>query len=331
MTSTDVANLAGVSQSVVSRVFTPGAAVSAKNTEKVREAARELGYQPNRLASAMITGKSRVIGVVVTYLENQFYPDALQRLSTEFQLRGYHILMFSAAPTQANFEQVIEDILSYQIDGLVLASVTLASDFAKRCAELDIPVAFFNRTVDVEGVTSVTSNNYKGGLAVADHLAGLGHTRIGYISGLESASTQVDRERGFRDGLRAHGLSLASRKNGNFTYSDAQAAALEMFAGGDGPEAVFVCNDHMAFAVIDALRHTLKLEVPGGVSVVGFDDVPAAMWPAYDLTTFRQPLNEMVSATVTSLVKQIENSDAGPQGIVLDGKLVVRSTTRPKA
>jgi len=96
VTSQEVAERAGVSQSAVSRTFTPGASASKKTVEKVRKAAADLGYRPNVLARAMVSGKSRIIGLVVAYLENQFYPEALEKLSNELQKRGYHVLIFMA-------------------------------------------------------------------------------------------------------------------------------------------------------------------------------------------------------------------------------------------
>ena len=111
VTSAEVAERAGVSQSAVSRVFTPGASASAKTVEKVRRAAAELGYRPNILARAMVSGRSRMIGLVVAYLDNQFYPDVLERLSNALQQRGYHVLVFMAAQTAGNIDTVVEEIL----------------------------------------------------------------------------------------------------------------------------------------------------------------------------------------------------------------------------
>ena len=128
VTSLQVAERAGVSQSAVSRVFTPGASVSKATAEKVREAARELGYRPNVLARAMITGRSRMIGLVVAYLENQFYPVALELLSNELQARGYHILIFTAPNSTDGIDAVMQDLMDYQIDGIIAASVSMSSD-----------------------------------------------------------------------------------------------------------------------------------------------------------------------------------------------------------
>ena len=328
VTSVDVARRAGVSQSAVSRVFTPGASSSKRTVEKVRRAAAELGYRPNVLARSLITGRSRIIGLVVAYLENYFYPEVVERLSVALQEQGYHVLVFLAAPTVGDVQGVLQEILDYQVDGIVLASVSMSSVLAEKCQSFDIPVVLFNRDQDDPRLSSVTTDNRAGGRALADLLVSLGHQRIAYIAGFEGASTQRDRELGFREGLAAAGQELFARGVGNFEHPLAQEATRRMFDRGNPPDAVFVCNDHMAFAAMDVLRYELGLRVPEDVSVVGFDDVPPAAWPAYDLTTFRQRVNRMVAETVTTLLDQIEAGNAEPRRVKLDGTLVVRRSTR---
>ena len=124
--------MAGVSQSAVSRVFTPGSSVSPKTAEKVRAAALQLGYRPNILARSLKSGKSRIIGLVVAYLENYFYPEMVERLSTELQKVGYHVLIFLAPQTSPNVDQVIREIMDYQVDGIIMASVSMSSELAAR-------------------------------------------------------------------------------------------------------------------------------------------------------------------------------------------------------
>ena len=163
MTSLEVAKRAGVSQSAVSRVYTPGASVSAKTAEKVKTAAAELGYRPNVLARAMVSGKSRIIGLVVAYLENYFYPEALEKLSNALQERGYHVLIFMASQTAGNISSVVDEILDYQVDGIVMASVALSSEIGSRCQAAGVPVVLFNRSQDMDDISSVTSDNFEGG------------------------------------------------------------------------------------------------------------------------------------------------------------------------
>ena len=331
VTAQQVAERAGVSQSAVSRVFTPGASVSERMAHKVREAAKALGYRPNVLARAMASGRSRIIGLVVAYLDNYFYPEAIEKLSNALQEQGYHVLMFMASKTSGNIDDVVEEILDYQIDGLVFASVALSSTIVGRCQAAGVPVVLFNRRQDMEGVSSITSDNFAGGRKVADFLLEQDYSRIGYIAGWEGASTQRDREAGFLDGLAAGQSTLFAREVGNFRKEETLAAARAMFdkPADQRPDAVFVANDHMALFVLDVLRAELGLRVPEDVAVVGYDDVPPAGWPAYDLTTVRQRSNLMVNHTVSTLIQQIERPDSFvPREVAIDGPLIIRSTTR---
>lgn len=328
VTSAEVARRAGVSQSAVSRVFTPGASVSPKTAEKVRKAAAELGYRPNVLARAMVSGKSRIIGLVVAYLENHFYPVALEKLSNALQARGYHVLVFMASLKAENLDSVVDEILDYQVDGIIAASVAMSSDLAQRCQGAGVPIVLFNRTQDGEPFSSVTSDNRAGGRRVAEFLAAGGHRRIAHIAGWEGASTQVEREAGFRAALAEAGLPLHAREVGNFSIEEARAATRRMFDRPDRPDAVFVANDHMAFGVMDVLRSELGLSIPHDVSVVGYDDVPPAGWAAYDLTTVRQRANRMVEATVEILLDQIEDPDAPPRRVAVEAPLILRGSAR---
>ncbi len=327
VTSAEVALRAGVSRSAVSRVFTPGASASKETIRKVRTAAEELGYRPNILARAMVSGKSRIIGLVVAYLNNQFYPEILEKLSNALRERGYHVLVFMTSRTEGNIDAVVDEILDYQVDGIIAASVALSSDLSARCEAAGVPVVLFNRTQDGDALSDVTTDNYKGGRAVAEFLLAGGHHNIGYIAGWEGASTQRDREAGFLDALAAAGMRLHAREVGNFVMDEAKSAALRMFSN-DPPDAVFVANDHMAIAVMDTLRHDLQLRIPDDVSVVSYDDVSAASWPAYDLTTVRQPANQMVRETIDLLLGKIDDPDSPQRRIKIEGQLIVRGSAR---
>ena len=327
ITSAQVAKLAGVSQSAVSRVFTPGASVSIKTTTKVKEAALSLGYRPNSIARAMVSGKSRMIGVVVAYLENQFYPEALERLSNCLQEKGYHVLIFMAGKDRQSIDNVIEEILDYQVDGIIAAAVAMSSGLSERCRAAGVPMVLFNRAQDEPNMSAITSDNIEGGKKIAKFLISSRHKKISYIAGWEGASTQRDREAGFISILNDAGLSLHSRKVGNFVLEESREATRSMFLN-NPPEAVFVANDHMAFAVMDTLRYELGLKIPDDVSVVGYDDVPAASWHSYLLTTVQQPVNIMVRETVEILIEKIENPEARPQKIKVDGPLILRKSTK---
>ena len=331
VTSIEVAKRAGVSQSAVSRVFTPGASASKSTTLKVRRAAEELGYRPNVLARSLITGRTRMIGLIVAYLENQFYPVVLELLSRALQDKGYHILVFMAENATEKVAQVMEELLDYQVDGIITASVAMTNDLTARCTAVGIPVVMFNRGQDDARLSEVTSDNIAGGRRATEFLIAGGHRRIAHIMGWQGSSTGRDRATGFQLAMDAAGLTPHAMIDGMYAREVAAQVARDMCAGPDRPDAVFVGNDHMAFAVMDALRSGLGLSVPGDVSIVGYDDVPLAAWPAYDLTTIRQPVNRMVEATVDALLAQIESGETAPRKIRIDGPLVIRSSARKPA
>jgi DNA-binding LacI/PurR family transcriptional regulator len=327
VTSLDVARLAGVSQSAVSRVFS-GASASAETIRKVRAAADRLGYRPNSLARAMITGKSRMIGLVVAYLDNQFYPLAIERLGAALQARGYHILLLMAGNSTEGIESVMQDLMAYQVEGIITASVAMSSDLTERCAAMGIPVVMFNRGQDGSGLSSVTSANVEGGRKVAEFLLAGGHERIAHVAGWQGSSTGRDRARGFLEGMAIAGRSPLDVIDGMYHRGPAIEAVRRLMDRADAPDAIFVGNDHMALAALDTLRGPLGLRVPEDVSVVGYDDVPMAAWDSYDLTTVRQPVNRMVEATVDTLLGQIEDPARLPQKIEIAGPLVLRGSAR---
>lgn len=328
VTAHDVAQRAGVSQSAVSRSFTPGASVSAATRAAVLAAAGELGYRPNLIARSLITRRSRIIGMAVGYLHNQFYPAVLEAMSARLQALGYHLLLFTA-PLAGHADPLLEDVLRYQVDGLVLASTTVSSRLAAACAASNVPVVLFNRTTsDARGVESVTGDNRGGARRIAAFLLAGGHRRFAFVAGIENSSTSRDRERGFREGLRAGGAPPPLRVVGGYDMARAAEAADALFANAARPDAVFCASDHMALAVMDRARFRHGLRVPEDVSIVGFDDAVPAAWPAYALTTFAQPVEEMVAAAVDLLISRLEGSASPPRRVVVPGELVVRGSAR---
>ncbi|MEL6784035.1 MAG: LacI family DNA-binding transcriptional regulator [Pseudomonadota bacterium] len=326
VTSADVARLAKVSQSAVSRTFTRGASVSDETRKRVTDAAQVLGYRPNALARSLISGKSGIIGVLVAYLDNQFYPTIIEKLSRRLSERGYRVLLFMSDPGDQT--AVVQDMLQYQVEGVVMASAHLSSLLAQECADNGIPVVLFNRYMASSPANSVTSDNLEGGRLLAHFLVDGEHERIAYIAGYEDSSTNRDREAGFYKGLAERGAVCHSRAVGSYTQNGAAQAARDLFEADDPPDAVFVANDHMAFAVMDVLRQELGLSIPGDVSVVGYDDVPQAAWQAYDLTTVEQPSDAMIDATISILLDQVEGDGKEKRAAVMPARLVVRGSAR---
>jgi len=188
----------------------------------------------------------------------------------------------------------------------------------------------FNRDIPDSHFSSVTSDNELGGRLVAELLAQKQHKRIAYIAGNENSSTNTDRENGFQQGLADAGLTVWKRAVGMYSFDGATTAARELLAADEKPDAIFVANDHMAFAVMDVIRSEHGLRIPEDISVVGYDNVPEAGWAAYDLTTVEQPVNAMIEATVNILMKQMEHKQVSAVHKITDARLVVRNSVKDK-
>ncbi len=326
-TAHDVARLAGLSQSAVSRAFTPGASISEEARLKVVEAAASLGYRPNMIARSLITERSGTIGLAIGYMENQFYPAVLEALSTAFGLAGYRLILFTQGPVDDS-DPILDEVLRYRVDAVILASVRLTSRFAEECYKAHVPVVLLNRRTDSEVASSVTGENRVGGHAVAAFLAAGGHERFAYMAGLEDSSTSREREEGFRQGLIEANMKAPLRVVGHYDFEAARAGARTLFAAKRSPDAIFCANDHMAFAVMETLRVEFGLVVGRDVSVVGFDDVPLAAWPSFMLTTYSHPVQPMVDRVVDITLKHVEEGPGEPIREVVPGSLVVRTSAR---
>lgn len=326
VTSKDVARLAGVSQPTVSRTFSGGEQVAPDTREKVLEAARKLGYQPNAIARSLITQRTNIVGIVMADITNPFYPNVLEKFIQRLQDIGRQVLLFDVTPEQ-HIDDIIPLVLQYQVDALVLTSATLSSEMADECADRGTPVILFNRTVPGANASSVSCDNYGGGRLVADLFLDAGHQRPAYIAGKENTSTNIDREAGFTERLEERGVTDWLREPGEYTYDSGYAGAERLLRRDSPPDAIFVANDIMAMGAIDAARD-LDVPVPDAVSIIGFDDIPAADWSAYKLTTIRQPVNQMIERTVDVLQKRLESPNLAPVTEAIPGRLIRRDSAR---
>lgn len=329
----DVALAVGMSVSAVSRTFTPGASVGKQSRAKILAAAAQLGYRPNAIARTLSTKRSRMVALVVSYLQNQFYPGILERISRLLQIHGFHVLLFvneENVSHENETDDLILDIMGYQVDGIILASALLSSKLAKYCRDSDTPVVMLNRVSTLKGVSTVASQNHEGGKLAAQTLLAGKAKRLAFIAGLEASSTSFEREHGFIDALKQNGQSLFARDVGYYDYEKAASATRKMFGlKKSRPDALFVANDHMAFGVLDVLRNELRLSVPNDIQVIGFDNVPQAGMGGYSLSTVEQNADLMSQAAVTTLLQQMKpGNNEKPEHIRVPVRLILRNTTK---
>ena len=329
-TAHDVAELAGVSQSAVSRAFTPGASISSDARTKVEAAARQLGYRPNLIARSLITQRSNTIGVAMGYMENQFYPAMLEALSTAFASAGYRVLLFTPSP-DGQTDPILDEVLRYRVDAVILASASLTSHFADECAQAQVPVVLLNRRTKSQTVSTITGDNKRGGRVIAAFLASGGHKRLAYVAGLENSSTSQEREEGFRRGVRRAGLQAPVRVVGNYDFATTRTAARSLFARTERPDGIFCSNDHTAFAVMDVAMGEFGLKAGKDFSIIGFDNVPLAEWQTFDLTTYSQPIALMAERVVAVTIKHVTEGRFEAVHEIVSGQLIVRGSTRPQS
>jgi DNA-binding LacI/PurR family transcriptional regulator len=322
----DVARLAGVSQAAVSRAFTAGASISEATRAKVAAAAAALGYRPNLLARSLITGRSGLVGVIVGSTRNPFFLDALEALSQRLSRAGQHLLMFTAS-SGADADGLVEDLLKYRVDALLLMSASVSPALAGRCRDQAIPVIFFNRRPrTMKGFASVTGANRAGAAQIAEHLIAQGYRRPAFIAGIEASSTSREREAAFAERLHACGLPLFARAAGRYERPGAWEATRALLSRDPQPDAIFCANDFMAFAAIDCARHEFGLEIGRQLGVAGFDDLEGASWSTWKLTSYSQPVDEMIDRVMEILLDPDRLAD--PPRIIVEGELKIRDSTR---
>jgi DNA-binding LacI/PurR family transcriptional regulator len=327
VTAEDVARTLGVSQSTISRAFSMTASISDEMKLRVIKAANKLGYQPNVIARSLITRRTNMVAIVMANLVDPFYPVVLDELVQQVQARGFQTLLFVPSPGQV-VDDIMPNLLQYQVDAIILTSATISSAMARICAARDTPVVSFNRYVPGLEIHAVSSDNLAGGRQVADFLVATGHERPAFISAQRDATTNRDRRTGFVSRLKQLRMhSCVQDEGGDFSYEAGYAATKRLLRRATLPDSLFFASDVMAIGGIDAARE-LGLSVPEDVSIVGYDDVPLAALPSYSLTTIRQPIREMAKAAVDALgLAEAKGMKSAPTTRLIMGTLITRSST----
>ncbi|WP_188109757.1 LacI family DNA-binding transcriptional regulator [Pseudohalioglobus sediminis] len=326
MTSYDVAQHAGVSQSAVSRCFKPGASVSKKMRARVMAAVEELGYTPNAIARGLITRRSNMVAVIVSNLN--FYPEVVSELSARFTERGVHVLLFTL-DHESDVSRTLQQVWQYQVDG-VIAAAHLSPDEIATFVERDIPLVFYNRSYEDVQVCSVSCDQIEGERALINRLVEASrHRSFAIITGPADSVVSMQRTRGALERLRECGATEVLQVSGDYGYRSGCRAVQEILdRRGDMPDAIICANDVMAFGAMDELRYRLDYDVPGDVSVVGFDGVRAAAWASFDLATVVQPVESMAEAAVSMLMDRVDNPELPPEKRLFSGVLRNGSSIR---
>ena len=327
VTSYDVATLAGVSQSAVSRCFKPGASVSKATFARVMQAAKALDYTPNAAARSLITRRSNQIALLVSNVVTLHYPEVVAELSRQFSLHGMRILLFSL-PREADVDQTLAEVWQHQVDGAIVAArlgTHQVAEFERR----GIPFVLFNRNLRERTVSSVVCDQVEAARTLVSRLAAGGHKRFAMIGGPRDSVIAQDRVRGVAERLAELGLAPPLVVSGNYDYESGGRGLREIIARlGEVPHAVICGNDVTAMGCVDTARHDMKLDVPGQLSITGFDGVEQAAWLSYRLTTVRQPVHSMTLAAAEMLTGLIRHTGTGNERRVFAASVVEGATAR---
>jgi LacI family transcriptional regulator len=328
----EIASLSGVSRSTVSRVVNDHPNVRESVRERVWQVIRETGYQPHAAARSLVTRRTRIVGVIIpeavtTLFTDPFFAHLLCGITQTCNSQGYQ-LMLSLFNGPAGPEEMYRRVVGGgHLDGVVVASTRVDDPLIERLLDDQVPLVMVGRNPD-ERVRFVDVDNVAGAHMAVDHLARLGHRRIGTITGPLNMPGAADRLEGYRQAMEAHRLPVddALIAEGDFTEESGMAAARRLLSL--PATAIFVASDIMAVGALKVIREA-NLEVPKDVALVGFDDLPiaAALQPA--LTTVRQPIEQMGAMAASLLLSLLENppedQPLAPK-LLLPAKLIVRES-----
>lgn len=331
VTLREVAMRAGVSRSAVSRAFTPGASVSQKTRAAIAKAAGELGYSPSALASGLSTGRTKLIGLVSNNFKNPVFLEVFDQFTRGLQDRGLRPLLVNLSGGMDQAE-ALEMLRRYSVDGVILASSTLSHEYADSFRAAGLPVVHsFGRWSPEPSVNLVSIDNVACGRLAAQTLITRGYRRIAFLGGPETASSTQDRLAGFAEvATQSGGVSFSGSFAGAYSFDAGRSEMQRLLAAGPPAEAYFCADDVLSIGAISALADA-GLRVPAEVGILGLNDMEMARWSSINLTTIRQPVAEIISASIDLVVDAVKDDGRAPQARLFECSVVERGTLRPRA
>jgi len=328
VTSVDVARVAGVSQSVVSRAFSLDSSVADATREKIFAVANQLGYRRNLLARSLITRRSNLFALVTGALTSTLHLQIIESLTRIAQQRSYRVLLFATPPGQ-NLDESLDTVLHYRPDGILAMAGTPSEKMVRDCQRSGVPIVLLGRNSEQTAASSVSCDNVAEATALAELLLEARHRKFAFVASQNPAlSFSLDRERGFSAAITAALGDPPVIENGGSSYAGGYAAGQRLLVRRRRPDAIFCAGDTMALGLMDVARREFGLEIPRDLSVVGFDDVPMAAWASYELTTVRQRVDTMVEIAADILLDGKLHASKRAIARLVPGELIVRKSAR---
>lgn len=326
-TSFDVARLAGVSRSAVSRAFTPGANISPEMREKVTKAAATLGYRVNSLARGLQAAHSGIVGIVSSRLDTPLRSRQVRRLSEALIREGLKPMLITAESPDV-LESLIESLLGYSVAGIIVTDGSPPRALTEDCRRFGLPVVLVNREGGAHWGDRVVANNDESGALAVDVLTGCGATRLGCLVPRKRTFSVSGRADAFRAIAETRGLPCETFLADDQTYEGSRAAIAAAGPTVARVDGLFCATDLMAIGALDGLRRDLALSVPDDVQVLGYDDIEQASWASYDLSTIRQDVEEQTEAVIQLLKDRFADSSIPNRVHNQRLEAVMRTTTK---
>lgn len=300
-----VAKLAGVSRSQVSRTFTPGASVSQKTREKVMAAANALGYHVNHLARGLLNEQSHIVCIVTTDLNTPYQGAFLDALSIRLQQVGKVPLVINTRSADTEASDALRQSLHYRADATVILSGQPSDTLIKLCLDNGQHVIVVNREPNLPGVDSLTLLNESAATQACQELVKAGCRHLGVVTSSRNTPSLASRVRAFEDCAQQLGLTVSRYQHGDTSsYQTGMNAARKLLTELPKIDGVFCVTDLLACGFMDAARHEMDRNIPDDLCIIGFDNIEQASWHSYQLTTFAQPLDDIAETIVTRLTGQ---------------------------
>ena len=328
----EIARRANVSTATVSRTLNQSGAVRPETARKVWRAAAALNYYPNSHARTLVSGRSRLLGLIVSDITNPFFPELIHNFETLATQQGYDLILTSTDYQTARMTGCVRRMLERKVDGVAIMTSEMDLGLIKELARRGVPLVF----MDVGRVGPRMSHvliDYASGIRQAvDHVVDLGHTRVAFIAGPLDLHSARTRRQAFIDGMRAHKIQPEAKliREGTHTAEGGQPAMTALLRGGKPPTAVVCSNDWTAIGALHAID-AAGLRVPEDISLVGFDDIPLASYTHPPLTSVRMSAGDVGSTAFDALFRLI-GGDRPEGGLYqVPTRLVIRQSTAKPA
>ncbi len=324
----DVAKRAGVSRSAVSRTFTPGASVSEETRQRVMEAAQALGYHVNQLARGLMRSESGIVCLVVSEMDTPYRARLVRALTHELQTAGKIAMLINTDRSDGSVDAALRQTLHYRADASILLSGLPDKAITRLCLNSGQRIVLINRDDDIDGPFRINLDDGQAARVAVSAFLRAGCRHLAFANSDVGTPSLMARERGFIAAAAEFGLEVTVVRHGNTVYESGRKIAQTLFTEPKRPDAVFCVNDLMAFGLMDGARYDFGLNIPEDLCIVGFDDIEQSSWTSYNLTTFSQPVDEIVKSSVAWL--QSDATAGRVRSANLHAPLIWRKTIRNK-